>query len=305
MDINSAVGKSVDIVVYRIANFSDDDVFYRIAYGSSKKIVEYIQILVYSIVIPAFYRPIRRGLFTIKKACQPVHLGIIFPHDMEQPMRNSFASLVFLLFIFFAAPAWGADLLSLDEVVQKIQDTYEQTGQVKAHFTQALTLKAMQKTQLEEGTFYFKKPKRMRWVYTKPAAKELVINPEKAWLYVPADKIAYVQDAESLFKSTVSVRFLAGIGKLKDDFRISFAGDKKVDKAGNYLLDLVPVKPEEGVKKLQVAVNRESFQIVKVVLFDPYGNVTTLAFSGLELNRDLPDSLFTFKPPAGVDVMKQ
>jgi outer membrane lipoprotein carrier protein len=242
-------------------------------------------------------------LFTIKKTCQSGHPGIIFSHFVERLMRNSFSILVFLLLLFFTVPAWGAELLALDEVVQKIQETYEQTGQVKAHFTQTVTLKAMQKTQLEEGTFYFKKPKRMRWVYSKPAAKELVINPEKAWLYVPADKVAYVQDAASLFKSTVSVRFLAGIGKLKDDFRISFAGEKKVDKAGNYLLDLVPVKPEEGVKKLQVAVNRESFQIVKVILFDPYGNVTTLAFSGLELNRDLPDSLFTFKPPAGVEVM--
>ena len=218
-------------------------------------------------------------------------------------MRNPFFSLVFSLLIFFSAPAWGAESLSLDDVVRKIQDTYEQTGQVKARFTQTVTLKAMKKTEREEGVFYFKKPKRMRWVYTKPAAKELVINPEKAWLYVPADKVAYVQDAAGLFRSTVSVRFLAGIGKLKDDFRISFTGDKKVDKAGNYLLDLVPVKPEEGVKKLQVAVNRESFQIVKVILFDPYGNVTTLAFSGLELNRDLPDRLFTFKPPAGVEVM--
>ena len=97
-----------------------------------------------------------------------------------------------MLLIFFAVPVWGGELLSLDEVVRRIQDTYEQTGQVKAHFTQTVTLKAMQKTQLEEGTFYFKKPKRMRWVYTKPAAKELVINPEKAWLYVPADKVAYV-----------------------------------------------------------------------------------------------------------------
>lgn len=220
-------------------------------------------------------------------------------------MKNCFFFLVFFLFIFLSAPAWGAEILSIDQVVQKIQDTYENTGQVKARFTQALTLKAMQKTQIEEGTFYFKKPKRMRWVYTKPAAKELVINSEKAWLYVPADKVAYVQDTESLFKSTVSIRFLAGIGKLKDDFRISFPGDRKVDKAGNYLLDLVPVKPEEGVKKLQIAVSRESFQIVKVVLFDAYGNVTTLAFSVIELNRDLPDSLFNFKAPAGVDVMKQ
>jgi outer membrane lipoprotein carrier protein len=244
-------------------------------------------------------------LFTIKKTCQPGQPGITFYHFVERLMRKSFSPLVFLLLLFFTGPAWGAELLSLDEVVQKIQDTYEQTRQVRAHFTQTVTLKAMQKTQLEEGTFYFKKPKRMRWVYTKPAAKELVINPEKAWLYVPGDKVAYVQDSASLFKSTVSVRFLAGIGKLKDDFRISFAGDKKLDKAGNYLLDLVPVKPEEGVKKLQVAVNRESFQIMKVILYDPYGNVTTLAFSGLELNRDLPDGLFTFKPPAGVDVMKR
>jgi outer membrane lipoprotein carrier protein len=145
----------------------------------------------------------------------------------------------------------------------------------------------------------------MRWVYTKPAAKELVINPEKAWLYVPADKAAYVQDADAIFRSAVSVRFLAGIGKLKDDFKISFAADKEAEKTPNYLLDFVPVKPEEGVRKLQIAVNRETFQIVKIVLFDPYGNVTTLTFSGIELNRDLPDSLFTFKPPEGVDVMKR
>ena len=157
----------------------------------------------------------------------------------------------------------------------------------------------MQKTQHEEGAFYFKKPKRMRWVYTKPAAKELVINPRRLGSMSPPTRSPTCRMPNSLFKSTVSVRFLAGIGKLKEDFRISFAGEKKVEKTGSYLLDLVPVKPEEGVKKLQVAVNRESFQIVKVILFDPYGNVTTLAFSAIELNRDLPDSLFTFKPPPG------
>jgi len=218
-------------------------------------------------------------------------------------MKNPFSPLVFLMLIFFSVPAWGAEALSLDNVVGKIQDTYEQTGQVKARFTQTATLSSMKKREREEGVFYFKKPKCMRWVYTKPAAKELVINPEKAWLYVPADRMAYVQDADAIFKSAVSVRFLAGIGKLKDDFRISFAPEKEAGKSGDYLLDLVPVKPQEGVRKLQIAVNRETFQIEKLVLFDSYGNVTTLAFSAIELNRDLPDSLFTFKPPAGVEVM--
>ncbi len=218
-------------------------------------------------------------------------------------MKKPLSLLVFLLVSFIFSPAWGGDPLTLDDVVQRIQETYEKTGQVKAQFTQTVVLKAMKRSEREEGIFYFKKPKRMRWVYTKPSAKELVINPQRAWLYVPADRIVYVQDADNLFKSTVSVRFLAGVGKLKEDFKISFAGDKEAEKTGDYLLDLVPLKPEEGVRKLQVAVNRENFQIVKVILYDPYGNVTTLAFSAIELNRDLPESLFTFKIPAGVDVM--
>lgn len=253
------------------------------------------------------YRPLSAMLVP---TCSPLKNHATFPvtgkphsHVVEHTMRNSFSALTFLLLIFFSAPAWAAESLNLDDVVRKIQDTYEQTGQVKARFTQTVTLKAMKKTEREEGVFYFKKPKRMRWVYTKPAAKELVINPEKAWLFVPADKVAYVQDADRIFRSTVSVRFLAGIGKLKDDFKISFAEEKGAGKPANYLLDLVPVKSEEGVKKLRIAVSRETFQIVKVVLFDPYGNVTTLAFTGIELNRDLPDSFFTFKPPDGVDVM--
>jgi outer membrane lipoprotein carrier protein len=218
-------------------------------------------------------------------------------------MKNLLSLLVILLLNFIFSPSWGAERPTLDEVVRRVQETYERTGQVKAHFSQTVVLKAMKKTEKEEGVFYFKKPKRMRWVYSKPSAKELVINPQKAWLYVPADRIVYVQDADSLFKSTVSVRFLAGIGKLKDDFKISFAGDKEAEKADSHLLELVPLRPEEGVKKLQIAVNRESFQIMRVILYDPYGNVTTLAFSAIEINKDLPDSLFIFKVPAGVDVM--
>jgi hypothetical protein len=40
MNINSGVDKAVGKFVYRIAKFSDNDVFYRIAYGLSKKIVK-------------------------------------------------------------------------------------------------------------------------------------------------------------------------------------------------------------------------------------------------------------------------
>jgi outer membrane lipoprotein-sorting protein len=56
---------------------------------------------------------------------------------------------------------------------------------------------------------------------------------------------------------------------------------------------------------LKAAVKRESFQLVRVVLFDPYRNIATLTCSAILLNRNPPASLFTFKPPAGVNVMRR
>jgi len=66
---------------------------------------------------------------------------------------------------------------------------------------------------------------------------------------------------------------------------------------------LKPKAYVEGIEKLFLTVNRENHQITSVLLTDVYGNVTKTTFSNTEFNRNLPDSLFTFKPPAGVDVI--
>jgi len=53
--------------------------------------------------------------------------------------------------------------------------------------------------------------------------KKLIINPSKAWLYMPDDNIVYIQDAKKALSSKMTIRFLTGIGKLKDDFEIAFS----------------------------------------------------------------------------------
>ncbi|GAI86996.1 unnamed protein product [marine sediment metagenome] len=142
----------------------------------------------------------------------------------------------------------------------------------------------------------------MRWVYSKPELKELIVNPEKAWFYIPEDNLVYVQDAEEIFESKLTIRFLSGIGKLKDDFQINFSRPGPTDGEGNYLLDLIPRSFEAGIEKILLVVNRDDFQIMGFALTDIYGNITRIKFKDMKTNNKLPDTFFIFRPPPGVEI---
>jgi outer membrane lipoprotein carrier protein len=131
----------------------------------------------------------------------------------------------------------------------------------------------------------------MRWVYTKPDLKELVIN-----------SLVYIQNAKTIFNSKLTIRFLSGIGKLKDDFQVNFSQPTATDEEGNYILDLVPKGFEAGIEKILLVVNKSNFQIMEFSLTDIYGNVTQIIFKNMKTNTKLLDTLFTFTPPPGVEI---
>jgi outer membrane lipoprotein carrier protein len=212
----------------------------------------------------------------------------------------------FILLIFFLVAGNASAEISIEELTAKIQDRYEETSDLKARFIQESTLKSANRTEREEGTVYFKKPKKMLWDYTKPQSKKLVINTKTAWLYIPEDNMVYVQDSKKVFSSGPAIRFLAGIGQLRDEFKIRYAQNQR-DNAGNFLLDLIPKggpKATGGIRKLLVTVDKDSYMIIKCNFNDSLGNLTVISFMDIKTNNNLSDALFTFKPPAGAEVQK-
>ncbi len=216
--------------------------------------------------------------------------------------RRIFPVLSVIAALLLPSASTCADLLSLDELAGKIQATYERTDDFRADFVQESAIRSMGRTTREEGTVYLKKPERMLWDYTKPSMKKLVVNPRKAWLYIPDEEIAYVQDAREVLSSKMTIRFLTGIGRLRDDFVVAFPAEGSVDKEGNYRLILTPRGYEAGIKNLLLIVDRESFRIRGCVFTDLYDNETRLSFTDIEFNTNPPDDLFEFTPPAGAEV---
>jgi outer membrane lipoprotein carrier protein len=196
----------------------------------------------------------------------------------------------------------GAELKPLDELVAGIQESYDRAKDFKAEFVQETTIKSIDKVEREEGMVYFKKPKKMLWDYSKPKSKRMVINPTKAWLYIPQDNTVYIQDAKKVFSSQLIIRFLTGVGRLKDDFYVCYADSHGTDAKGNYVLELKPSAAAAGIAKLHLTVDKEYYHIIGCSLQDIYGNLTLITFRNIQINTDLDDSLFSFTPPPGATV---
>jgi outer membrane lipoprotein carrier protein len=196
------------------------------------------------------------------------------------------------------------ELPAVNDTAQKIQGSYEKTKDLKADFVQEAMIKSIKKTEREEGKVFFKNPKNMLWEYTKPQGKKLVINSQKAWLYLSKEKVVYTQKSESIFQSKFLINFFSGSGKLKNDFVIKYAEPKAYDKDGNYLLVLTPREKTSACNLVMLTIDKNNFYILQVSFDDVMGNTTTLKFSNISINTGLSQKLFQFKPPAGVQTFE-
>jgi len=233
---------------------------------------------------------LRKCIFNAQKGTSP-------------PFGKGGIAIFLATFLFIPVPALGAEPLSVEQIIAKAQEIYERTVDLKAQFVQEVTIKSMKKTEREEGTVYFKNPKMMLWDYTKPKDKKLVINAQKAWLYVPEDRMVYVQNAEDVYRSRMAVKFLSGLGKLSEDFHVRFTRENPLNEEGNYLLTLTAKEAGAGVDKLYLTMDGKTFQITQCRFNDSFGNTTRLRFSDIRTNNGISEKFFTFKIPAGVEVV--
>jgi outer membrane lipoprotein carrier protein len=90
---------------------------------------------------------------------------------------------------------------------------------------------------------------------------------------------------------------LAGTDTLEKNFDLAETGERE----GLEWLEARPKSPDGGFEKLELGFSGED--IKAMALYDNFGQTTSIVFSKLQRNPDLPAALFTFVPPPGVDVI--
>lgn len=225
------------------------------------------------------------------------------------------------MLLLLAAPTLAEAGAALNEVVAALEQGYAILEDVQADFSQRSTIASVKREERGVGELFIKRPAganaMFRFNYSKPR-QQIVSDGKKVWYYLPDNRQVMVSDVAALFEggNGVALNYLTGMGHVSRDFTVSFVGDGR-DKKGNYVLELVPRKQSQVMARLQLTVSaraveqflatgqaQEPFPIVLSVVYDQFGNKTAIEFSRVKVNRGVGNDRFTFKVPAGVEVIK-
>ena len=185
----------------------------------------------------------------------------------------------------------------LDEVVDRLQGTYNAMNDYSAEFTQVHQNLAAGTSDTLTGTVYFFRPGRMRWDYVSPAPKYLITDGQTFWSIDPANA-QYFEGPLADAQLPTALRFLMGEGQLRDDFEIAFDGDPSATAAA---LRLVPSVPTGDYEHLIFRVDLQTYQLTDVRIVDALGNVNAFSFTAPQVDAGgMEPFMFTYAPAPGM-----
>ena len=157
----------------------------------------------------------------------------------------------------------------------------------------------MNRTQESKGTVIIKKPGKMKWVYRAPDPQVLVSNNQTLWLYIPEEEQVTKIPVDSIYSSNTPALFLAGKGKLTDAFNVA----QVIWEEDQIAVVLVPKEEDHSLARLVLYADNKTYQITGSTVYDKLGNKSEIRFSKIRINEEIPEETFSFKIPAGVEVL--
>jgi outer membrane lipoprotein carrier protein len=190
------------------------------------------------------------------------------------------------------APAQG----SAEDLARKVEGRHRRLVDMTARFVQRYRSGLIGQEIVERGTLSLKQPGRMLWEYRDPERKTFVSDGSTCWFYVPADRQVIVRRQGG--ERGVALELLAG----QMDLVAQFEPGIETTAAGAVRLRLLPRKPDPDVSAVYLEVDAEG-RIRGIEILDTQENRSQFRFENVRENVGLPDSLFRFEVPPGVEVV--
>jgi outer membrane lipoprotein carrier protein len=146
------------------------------------------------------------------------------------------------------------------------------------------------------GKLYLQKPGRFRWDYVEPSEQLILADGKKIWFYDKDLQQANVRDMDANLASTPAV-LLSGGGSVGSQFDVTALPPKE----GMEWYQLIPKRADTDFQLVRIGFTKG--ELTSMFLADKLNQVTQLTFSHSQRNAKFAPGLFTFTPPAGVDVI--
>jgi outer membrane lipoprotein carrier protein len=207
--------------------------------------------------------------------------------------------------------AWGrgvaaASLMLLSTLAAAAQSSTSPAAEVEKYLIGLTTWSADFEQTIDDGhgnvlrkaagRFYLQHPGKFRWDYVKPSDQMIVADGKQIWFYDKDLAQANVRDMDTSLASTPA-SLLSGSTSVSSQFNVTSLPPN----AGLQWFQLVPKHADTDFQLVRIGFDKGELR--SMFLADKLNQITQLTFFNSKRNEKLAPDLFTFVPPAGVDVI--
>lgn len=191
-------------------------------------------------------------------------------------------------------------------VLARADSVYDALGSLEAEFEQTIDVTLLGRSRTGSGTWYQKGRGRFKMDFTDPADDVIVADGSHLWLYYPSTH------PNQVIRSTIDANVTgAGMvdlqGRIFDEasegYDAVLEGREEIDGHETLRILLTP-QGESPYRHVRVWVDSDSYLVRKFEIMERNETLRTVVLRDLRPNRPIADGVFSFTPPAGVDVFE-
>ncbi len=219
-------------------------------------------------------------------------------------MRSSFAlsrrarRVAAVAFAGLLGSAPGPRPEGVDSVLSALQARYEGITDLSADFVQEAHVASIDRRDVSSGRVVMQRPGRMRWEYSKPEKRVIVVDRGTLRVYTPSESQLQILQVSGAF-SSMALGFLLGDG----DLRESFVGERLDSRGRDEIGIRLRPREESAFEHLDVWLEKDSHQVRESVVFDLFGNRTSVRFASIHENRGVDEGAFEIDVPEGTEIL--
>jgi chaperone LolA len=201
---------------------------------------------------------------------------------------------LFFLCLMAASASAGTDA---EKIIGKLQKKYKSVKDATVSFTQDIQFGVTKAKQSFSGKFTMKSGNKYRIDLEN---ETIVTDGSTVWHYTGINKQViidkYRDDPDSFSPDKVLVN-------VPDNYEVALLGKEKLKGKEMDLLKFLPRKKDSNLKWLKIWVDEDGWTMIKIQLLDSNDNIITYDILDIKLNSGIPESLFTFEVPKGVEAI--
>ncbi len=175
---------------------------------------------------------------------------------------------------------------------------FDEINSFEAEFGQVILDETLTELDRGRGKVWVERPGLFRWNYEYPDLQEIVGDGERVWIYdIDLEQVSLRPQDEAIGRSPAVL--LSGSQDLEDNFSIIDIGTQ-----GPYdWVNLVALDDENEFREIRIGFEDNRLRLMELV--DHLEQRTRIVFHEMSENIAIPDSVFEFIPPEGVDVIDE